>query len=347
MLLTSLTLSQFRNYSKRTFALHPTTIIIGDNAIGKTNILEAIAILSRGKSFRAEQDHDSIQFGQDFAKVSAIVGEEGDETYLDAIFAKSARGFSKKFLVNKVPKRLADFVGHLPTTIFTPQDIEMITASPSSRRRYIDVILYQSSKSYRLAYMIYEKALKARNHLLRDIRDEKKQYRAEEFTYWDTLLLEHAQTITSMREELVNYLNHAHKELFPIFITYDHSKMTVERLEKYHTAELGAGITLIGPQRDDFLLLEEKSKNPISEFCSRGEQRLSVVQLKMLEIQYLEQVLNERPLLLLDDIFSELDQKNIERILRLIPYQQTLVTTTHEEFIPIATSVNTHIIHLP
>jgi len=347
MLLTTLTLSQFRNYSKSTFDLHTTTIIIGDNAIGKTNILEAIALLSCGKSFRAEQDHDAIQFGQDFAKVSAVVGKPGNETYLDAIFAKSARGFSKKFLVNKVPKRQADFVGNLPTTIFTPQDIEMITASPSSRRRYIDAILYQSSKTYRLAHTVYEKALKARNRLLRDIRDEKKSYRKEEFTYWNDLLLEHAEVITTQRQELIEYLNTAHKELFQIFITYDHSKMTVERLEKYHSAELAAGITLIGPQRDDFLLLLEKTKHPISEFCSRGEQRLTVIQLKMLEIQYLEKSLSERPILLLDDIFSELDQKNIERIINLIPYQQTIITTTHEEFIPIPTATNTHIIHLP
>ena len=334
MILKKLKLTNFRNHKSAQFALSNTTVIIGKNTAGKTNILEAINILSRGKSFRAEHDKDTIKENSDFARIESAVIDENQTTDLKVIFSLQKGYLSKKFLVNNVARRQADFVSNFTSALFTPHDIELITDSPSVRRRYIDSILYQSSKNYRTALSTYERALKHRNRMLYDAREGIKQYKTSDFDYFNNILVEQGNILTSKREEFVNFVNQAKKEIFDFTLFYDKSVISIERLYKYHFEEQAAGVTLVGPQRDDFAFYFPGTEKPIKEFGSRGEERLTIFQLKVLEVDYLRRATNKVPVLLLDDIFSELDDANIHKVFDLLPDQQTIITTTHHEFVP-------------
>ena len=340
MILKKIKLSNFRSH--KSFLLEPTstTIIIGPNTAGKTNILEAIYILSNGKSFRAHHDKDTVREGTEFANIDAAVSSQDPETKneeltkLKVIFSLQKGYLSKKFLVNGVTRRQNDFVSNFTSALFTPHDIELITASPGIRRKYIDSILYQSDKNYRIALSVYERALKHRNRMLYDIKEGKKQYKSSDFDYFNNILIQQGSVISQLREEFVNFVNTSKKDIFDFTLYYDKSEMSEARLMKYHFEERAAGVTLVGPQRDDFKFFFSKTEKPVQEFGSRGEERLTIFQLKVLEIEFLRTKTGRNPVLLLDDIFSELDDANIHKVFELLPDQQTILTTTHHEFIP-------------
>ena len=334
MKLKNLNLKNFRNHKSCSFSFNDTTIIVGHNTAGKTNILEAIYILTHGKSFKAEHDRDTIQEGSDFARIEAGVEEKDDKKKLTVIFAERGNYLSKKFLVNGVARRHLDFASNFSSVLFTPEDIEIITDSPSLRRHYVNTILSQSSKKYRHSHALYEKALRQRNRMLSDMKDGKKQYKRSDFEYWENLLIDHGTIITDQRENFVSFVNSTNKELFNFTLFYDKSIMSLERLFKYHFQEQAAGSTLVGPQRDDFFFFFPDTEKKISEFGSRGQERLTVLQTKLLEIEYIKKNTDVSPVLLLDDIFSELDSENIDKIYGFIKDQQTIITTTNREFVP-------------
>lgn len=336
MIVKKLTLSNFRNHHRNSFEFEKTTIIIGHNTAGKTNILEALYILSHGTSFRASHDVDVIEEKQQFTKIEGIIESSDDTTTLTANMARSPQSnfLSKKYLVNGVARTLKTFSDYFYTVLFTPQDIEIITSSPSGRRNYINSILIKSHKEYRTAVNKYEKALRQRNRMLHDMKRGIKEYKSSDFDFWENLLVENGEIIHSFRKAFVEYINTFHKEVFGMKLTYDHSIISKERLFKYHFEERASGVTLIGPQRDDFIFLFEKTNKEVKEFGSRGEQRLTILQTKLIEIEYLKAATGELPVLLLDDIFSELDEDNIDKIYHFLDTQQTIITTTHQEFVP-------------
>lgn len=334
MTVTHLTLQNLRNHTKRILHFGKTTIIIGRNTAGKTNILEALNILSHGTSFRAERDVDVIQEKKDFTKIEADIKTEDDEVKLTATFAKRGNYLAKKYLVNGVPRTLRTFSQYFFTVLFTPQDIEIITDTPSLRRKYIDSILSKSHKEYRTALSRYEKALRQRNRMLHDAKIGKKEYKRADYKYWEELLIEHGEVIHTYRVSFVDFVNKFQKDVFQCVMHYDHSIISAERLFKYHFEETAAGVTLVGPQRDDFQFFFPETHHEIKEFGSRGEQRLTILQLKLIEISYLLRATGYMPVLLLDDIFSELDNENIDKIYKFIETQQTIITTTHREFVP-------------
>ena len=219
--------------------------------------------------------------------------------------------------------------------LFAPNDLEIIIGSPGRRRDFIDNILIQTDRDYRLARSFYEKGLRIRNALLHKAKETGIKS-GKEFAYWDNLLIVQGQKITKKREDFIGYLNDSKKEILNFELFYDKSVISKERLLQYKDAEIGSGITLVGPHRDDFIinLIEGKAKHDIKFFGSRGQQRLAILQLKILELNYIEQKTQNKPTLLLDDIFSELDGEHINLVLEIIGTQQTIITTTHEEFIP-------------
>ncbi len=341
MLVKSLSVTNFRNHHKKTFEFEKTTIIIGHNTAGKTNILEALYILSHGTSFRASKDMDVIEEGNDFTKIEAKIESEDDTTALTVNFAHAPRSnfLSKRYFVNGVARTLKTFSDYFYTVLFTPQDIEIITSSPSGRRNYIHSILLKSHKEYRIAANKYEKALRQRNRMLHDMKRGIKEYKSSDFDFWENLLVENGGIMHSFRKAFVEYVNAFHNDVFPMALSYDHSIMSKERLFKYHFEERASGVTLIGPQRDDFIFLFEQKRGlpagrQVKEFGSRGEQRLTILQTKLIEIEYLKAATGELPVLLLDDIFSELDEDNIDKIYHFLDTQQTIITTTHKEFVP-------------
>lgn len=334
MPLAKLTLKNFRNHKNFTYNFPLTTVIIGRNTVGKSSILEAIQFLSLGKSFKAQKDMDVISEGSDFARVEAIAEEIDGKTNLVCILALKDGRFTKKYLVNNVARRQNEFSSHFPSVLFTPEDLEIITDTPSIRRNYINNILSQTDKKYKMAISIYEKALRHRNRMLYLMREGKKLFSPADFEYWDGILINNGGIITELREQFVNYINNSKKEIFEFDIFYDKSTITEERLLKYYDAERATATTLVGPNRDDFFFYFPETEKLISEFGSRGQQRLTIFQMKILETYYIKEKLNETPTLLLDDIFSELDNENIHRVLDLLPNQQTITTTTHKEFVP-------------
>lgn len=315
-MLNKITLQNFRNYSKKSFEFDPNvTLFVGPNAIGKTNILEAIYTLATGKSFRAENERDVIKNGSDFAAVRT--------ENLEILFDNRDR-FQKLYRINGVGKRQHDFAGQLKVVLFAPMDIEIVADSPSTRRRYLDSVLSQAHKEYRLASHIYERALRQRNRLLWRIREENLD--RSQLDYWNELLITNGQIVHDYRRKFIDYLNARKDDFFPVILEYDHSIISKARLDKYAAEEIASATTLVGPQRDDFKVFS--GTRVIRSFGSRGEQRMAVFTIKLGELEYIKSISPESPILLLDDIFSELDHENRHRLLGVIPHQQTIMTTT-------------------
>lgn len=335
MHLRNLLVQNFRNYSKKEFKFGKnTTLIVGPNTSGKSNLIEAIFFMAKGGSFRIDRDEQLVKFGETVARIKGKIADKE----LEVAIAKEGVGGKlrpfKKYLVNGVNKRRVDFVGNFFAVLFAPNDLEIIVGSPSKRRDFIDNILIQVDREYRLALGFYEKGLRARNALLHKAKETGRRSE-KEFMYWDNLLIVQGQKITKKREGLMKYLNDVKKDILDFEIFYDRSVISKDRLLQYKDAEVGSGVTLVGPHRDDFVinLVNKKEEHDIKFFGSRGQQRLAVLQLKLLELIYVEKTTSERPVLLLDDVFSELDEGHINLVLEMIPRQQTIITTTHKEFV--------------
>jgi DNA replication and repair protein RecF len=336
MFLKQISLQNFRSYVRKDFSFsQATTLIVGPNTAGKSNLIEAIYFLASGKSFRIDQDGEAIKFGENIARIRSKVEEKDLEVVIaNGEVSVGSRPF-KKYLVNGVGKRKVDFVGNFFAVLFAPNNLEIIIGSPSKRRDFIDNILIQTDRDYRLAMGFYEKGLRIRNALLHKVKETGRRSE-KEFAYWDNLLISQGQKITKKREEFVEYLNVSKKDIFNFKIFYDKSTISKERLLQYKDAEVASGVTLVGPHRDDFIIyiLNKGEEHDIKVFGSRGQQRLAILQLKILELIFIENKTSNKPTLLLDDIFSELDEGHINLILDMLGAQQTIITTTHEEFIP-------------
>lgn len=345
MFLKHLSLQNFRNYSKKDFNFSQNaTLIVGPNTSGKSNLIEAIFFIASGHSFRIDRDEQLVKFEENIARIKA----RAEEKDLEVIIAKGGAGENlrsfKKYLVNGVSKRRMDFIGNFFAVIFAPNDLEVIVGSPGMRRNFMDNILTQTDRDYRLAMGFYEKGLRIRNALLHKVRETGKKLQ-KEFEYWDNLLITQGQKITKKREYFIEYLTVSKKDILNFKIIYDKSIISEERLSQYEDAEVVCGITLIGPHRDDFMvyLIDDYD---IRFFGSRGQQRLAILQLKILELNFIEKATQSRPLLLLDDIFSELDKEHINLVLDMIGNKQTIMTTTHKEFIPKRLRKNINVIKL-
>ncbi len=344
-MLSHLTLQNFRNYKKKTFDFkNKSLIIIGPNTSGKSNLIESLFLSSTGKSFRADKDAQMVRIGSEMGKIKVKVLDNDLEVVVTVGEVAGVRTQYKKFLVNGVGKRRADFVGFFPSVLFSPEDLEIIAGSPGLRRNFLDNVLEQTDRDYRIASLGYSKALKQRNALL-DLVKNGMQRKDTEFIYWDTLVIRNGAVLTHKREEFINFLNESKKEIFDLKIEYDKSVISKERLEQYRDAESSVGVTLVGPHRDDFKIFFDQNLE-LKSFGSRGQQRLGVLQLKLLELEYVHEKLDNKPILLLDDVFSELDEGHINLILTIINKQQTIITTTHEEFIPAKVKGTMEIIEL-
>jgi DNA replication and repair protein RecF len=336
-MLKNIFLQNFRSYKKAEFSFENTTLIIGPNTSGKSNLIEAVYLLSTGKSFRTDKDVQMLTFQEEVGRVKGAVNEEELEVVLTNGQAAVGGSQYKKFLVNGVSRRRVDFAGHFSAVLFSPQDLEIIVDSPSLRRNFLDEILEQVDRNYRVANIAYVKALRQRNALLEQAQETGTR-NEKQLEYWDTLVIENGNFITQKRKEFINFLNSANKDIFDFVVEYDKSLISAQRLLQYKEEEVAAGVTLVGPHRDDFSIqMFNNSKNTTHDvkfFGSRGQQRLAILQLKVLELLFIEKTLGERPTLILDDIFSELDEEHIVMILEEIGKQQTIMTTTHREFIP-------------
>ena len=346
MVLESLSLSHFRNFSKKEISFSgKSDLIVGPNSIGKTNILEAIYLLASGKSFRVKGvESEMVEYGEEMARVVGKVGGGEQKTDLEIVLTRGEvmgeRVAKKKYSVNGVYKRAGDFVGHLRAVYFGPEDLELVTDSPSLRRKYLDTVLSQTDRDYARASLSYEKGLRARNRILEEIKEwrDTAGFSEEVFRkrlyFWDQLLIRNGNILTSEREEYLNFLNSSKRfgvhqltdEGFEV--EYDRSTISVERLAQYSQEEVAAGTTLVGPHRDDFRLkIRVEEARDLAVFGSRGEQRLAILWMKLGELSFVKEKTSDLPVLLLDDIFSELDPKHRKLVLGVVHRQQTIMTT--------------------
>lgn len=333
MVIKSLQLQNFRFYKDQTFKFSSgTTLVVGPNTSGKTNLLEAIYLLATGKSFRAQVEEEMISYEKELARVKAEVESKEGKDELEILLTRGQIGnkktTKKQYLINGVKKRMLDFLGSLNCVLFGPEDLEIVIGSPSIRRDYLDSVLEQVDRDYRRASLSYKKSLRQRNRLLEQIRDKGKP--KSSLFLWNKLILENGDVISQKRKELIDFVNEQPDYFGDLVINYEKNLLSPQRLERYQEKEIAAGMTLIGPHRDDFILnlVNDSEERNLHLFGSRGEQRTAVFSLKLGELEYVAEKIGQRPVLLLDDIFSELDHQRRQHLVKVIPKQQTIITTT-------------------
>ena len=346
MQLTRITLSQFRSYQTQTFQFGPKTIVVAPNGSGKTNLLEAIYLLVTGTSERAHTTEEMIAWGEDLATVTGIVAEsEGEYRELAVVLTRGVylgkRTPKRRYLVDGVPRLRTKFTGNLVALMFRPEDMRLVEGSPSRRRHFMDEILTQADFVYGRALLQYEAALKRRNRLLDMIREG--TARREQLAYWDQSLIKNGTILTEMRRTFLETLSGTTTRFGTYELSYLASPVSPERLAKHAEAEVALGYTLVGPHKDDFRILahgswpmaHSQTEKDLMIYGSRGEQRLAVLFLKLASLQYLETKLQVRPILLLDDIFSELDDVHRREVMAMTAGHQTIMTTAEEDVAPL------------
>jgi len=333
MKISQLNLTNFRNHTRYKISLDGnTTLITGRNGAGKTNILEAIHLLSGARSQRTKYDRDLIQFDKTFCTISGDVTKTDDVENLELQIVASPtfeNAAVKKAKINKVPKTIAALTGVFSTVLFSPEDINIITGPPSDRRKFLDSVLSVASREYKKALDAYTKALRQRNKLLEQILETGKG--RDQLDYWTTQILKDGKYIQESRQKLIDFFNtkinskiskvNGHKA-----INYDKNLISEERLDKYSDREVFAKSTLVGPHRDDIKILSDAKD--IAEFGSRGQQREAMLGIRMCQIDFFEDAKKEKPVLLLDDIFSEFDKAHREMVMDIIYDYQTIITDT-------------------
>jgi len=319
-------------------AEHKAHAFVGDNGQGKTNVLEAIYLCSLSKSFRTKSSADLVGFGEDFSSIRCHTGDRELEVIV------TSKTSQKVLKVNGVKKSASDFVGLFKAVFFSPDDLANMSFSPSLRRRYVDVVLTQLNHDYLEALMRYKEACRQRNALLKKIREHEAD--DTELDFWDEAIAKDGVIITKKRAELVEQLQklvNRHYQAISagpdkIQVNYlsevrgvKDKKEFMELLRKSRRRDILTGETKLGPHRDDLQFL--LNTHDMAFFASRGEWRSLVLALKFAEIDLIKDKTGEPPVLLLDDVFSELDARRQKYLFDATGESQTFVTTTHREFI--------------
>lgn len=343
MYITNLSLRNYRNYEQLDLKFNPqVNIILGENAQGKTNLVESLYVLGFGKSFRTSQDKDLILMSKKHTHISAQIIKESRQTQIDFRYNMQQK---KEIKVNEVPlTKLSELIGELNVVIFSPEDLQLIKGTPAIRRKYIDKSISQIYPYYYRLLIDYNKILKQRNNLLKqknvksliDIYDEQlsdygskiMKYRLEFLEDLKEICYDIHYKISQEKEHLkIDYLsNYLPKNLGDSDV-YDkiYSGM-LENLKSRLDLDIKRGYTSVGPHRDDliFYINDKESK----KFGSQGQVRTTALSLKLSEITIIEKILKEHPILILDDVLSELDHTRQNELIHYISDIQTFITTT-------------------
>ena len=350
MKIKSLKLLYFRNYLSTNIEVHPSlNVLVGNNANGKTNIIESIFCLALGKSYRTKSDSECIMFGETATAMSCIVNKNNRE--LDIMLGINNKGKSAKIAGIKKTK-LTDFVGELNVVLFSPEDLQIVKGSPALRREFMNREFYQFSRIYHKYYLMYQHLLKQRNSYLKDMRKNPKDEMS--LAYLETLTSQLAKVALYITKERVSFVQDISKLTYKNMLNISNGQETLKI--KYKSSVLDAlniaeindesfteenltkvmmkksfddimrGSTKIGPQHDDleFYINDLDAKM----YASQGQQRSIVLSLKLAEINYLKEKTGTYPVLLLDDVLSELDKNRQLKLLDAINENvQTFITT--------------------
>ena len=350
MKIKSLKLLYFRNYLSMNIDVHPSlNVLVGNNANGKTNIIESIFCLALGKSYRTKSDSECIMFGETATAMSCIVNKNDKD--LDIMLGINNKGKSAKIAGIKKTK-LTDFVGELNVVLFSPEDLQIVKGSPALRREFMNREFYQFSRIYHKYYLMYQHLLKQRNSYLKDMRKNPKDEMS--LAYLETLTSQLAKVALYITKERVSFVQDISKLTYKNMLNISNGQETLKI--KYKSSVLDAlniteindesfteenltkvmmkrsfddimrGSTKIGPQHDDleFYINDLDAKM----YASQGQQRSIVLSLKLAEINYLKEKTGTYPVLLLDDVLSELDKNRQLKLLDAINENvQTFITT--------------------
>lgn len=340
MIIKSLELENFRNYESLNLQFDSrTNIFFGDNAQGKTNILEAIYIAGTTKSHKSSKDKDVIKFNSEESHIRMIIEKKEIPYKIDMHLRKNR---AKAVAVNGMPiRKAAELLGIVNIVFFSPEDLNIIKNGPSERRRFIDMELCQLDKFYLYNLTNYNKIVNQRNKLLKDIyfNEELK----ETLDIWDSQLVSYGSKIIERRESFISQLNEIvykiHKKLSgdkeEIIIAYDPNisiDLYEKKLKQNRERDIKLKMTSTGPHRDDIGFYF--GDIDIRRFGSQGQQRTAALSLKLSEIELVKKMTGDIPILLLDDVLSELDSNRQNYLLSSIDDVQTVVSCTGlDEFI--------------
>lgn len=356
-----LSLSHFRNYDRLELDLAPRqTVLWGDNAQGKSNIVEALYYLATMRSFRAGSDRELLQWGLaddpiGFTRLAARIQRGQEVQTVDVVLREEPRpgegegsALSKRIRVNEAPRRAIDSVGVLTAVSFAPQDLELVDGTPLLRRRYLDVTISQEDRRYCRSLAHYNRVVAQRNHLLRSIRDRGTS--ADELHFWNREMIAAGSYVVFRRLETMQLLGDIARERYAELSGVDeglslsyHSSVfdrTVDgtqdideiadafevRQVEVQRREIALGASAVGPHRDDveFFL----AGHDLGHFGSRGQQRTAALALKLAEAEHLLRRTGEAPILLLDDILSELDGPRRSRVIEQVWSDNQVILTT-------------------
>ncbi|MCR5250742.1 MAG: DNA replication/repair protein RecF [Lachnospiraceae bacterium] len=334
MIIKSLELDHYRNYESLSIDFSSgVNILYGDNAQGKTNILEAIYVSATTRSHRGSKDKDIIRFDSEEAHIKTILDKEGLERRVDMHLRK---GKSKGIAIDKVRiKKAIELIGLLNLVLFSPEDMAIIKNAPSERRNFVDTELCQLDHIYLYDFNNFNKVVNQRNKLLKDLYFHP-EYR-EMIGIWDNQLVSYGTKMIRRREKFVEELNAIIEEIHAklsgnrekLKIVYEPNVRAddfEEQLKASLEKDIRLKMTCVGPHRDDFIFLSNGID--VRVFGSQGQQRTAALSLKLSEIELVKQVTKDNPVLLLDDVLSELDGNRQNHLLNNIGGIQTIITCT-------------------
>jgi DNA replication and repair protein RecF len=334
MIVESLELKNFRNYEELHIELSPgTNIFYGDNAQGKTNVLESIFLACTSKSYRIAHDRDLIRFSEEESHIKMNVRKKNIPYRIDMHLKKNK---PKGIAIDEIPiHKASELFGIANVVCFSPEDLSLIKEGPALRRRFMDLELCQLSKVYLYNLTRYNKTLNQRNKLLKDIVF--KPSLADTLSVWDDALVQYGQKVIELRREFLNDLSEIISKIHPelsggtekLEISYE-ANVTAEKfmdsLQRSHDQEMKQHLTLVGPHRDDIGF--RINNQDIRKYGSQGQQRTAALALKLSEIELVYRRIDDHPILLLDDVLSELDSKRQTFLLNLLKDTQNIITCT-------------------
>lgn len=349
MIVKSVNLENFRNYENLSIDFDSgTNILYGDNAQGKTNILEALYLCSTAKSHRGSRDKEIIRFNCDEAHIKLVVSKKDVPHRIDIHLKKSK---SKGIAIDGIPiKKASELFGIINVIFFSPEDLCIIKSGPSERRRFIDMELCQIDKFYVHNLVNYNKIINQRNRLLKDLSVNFDKSLYETLDIWDIQLADFGNKIIKRRENFIIQINDIIKEIHnnlsggreKINLIYEPNTSAdyiLNRLSESREKDIKLKTTNVGPHRDDLGFYI--GDMDIRKYGSQGQQRTAALSLKLSEIELVKNIIKDKPILLLDDVMSELDSNRQNQLLESIENIQTIVTCTGlDEFIEHRIDIN-------
>jgi DNA replication and repair protein RecF len=342
MYIQELTVKNFRNYSNLRITFSPEiNFIIGDNGVGKTNILEAISVASNIKTFRNIHDSEIIRWNENSYYCSVNAGDNDDRVFEVGCSVVSDKIKKRLKIDGQEIKSAGEYYGRLLTVILSPIDINIINGTPDFRRRFFDSVISKLDTSYFETLNEFKKILASRNTLLKKLKND--SHDLHQLDVWDTLFSDKASFIITKRYAFMEKFNGVFRDIYsriaaddePPHIDYccttgmDDSTAIHDRLIKMRNRDLALGSTGIGPQRDDFIL-ENNAGNRFTNYASQGQRRTAAVTLKVAECVIIEEEKGKKSIILVDDIFSELDEKRRSTLIDILRRgNQILFTMVH------------------